>query len=140
MKFLLFFLLFSGCAGLPLPTQNTTSVAGGALGGVALKETVDKVKKVFTPEYLLQVYPTEICSITSHDHVTCYLVPCALGEGECTAVYERADWEQQNPKVITLRSSAIVPIKKFCERNITACENYVQKYEGTTIVVVDDKK
>ena len=136
---ILLFLILAGCAGT-LPIQNPADIGGGALGGVAVTKVAEKVKEVFTPKFLFQVYPTEICSITGHDHVTCYLVPCDLGEGECTAVYERADWEEQNPKVITLRSSAIVPIKKFCEKNLKACEHYVQKYEGTTIVVVDDKK
>ena len=136
MKFLILFLFLAGCAGLPLQTQSPAGIAGGALGGVAVTKTIEKVKEVFTPHYLLQVQPVEICDITG-DPVKCFIIPCD-NESLCMVGYERVEWFANNPKVQTIRTSQVTAILEFCQHNLKACENYQGHYQNKTIVIVKE--
>ena len=138
MKFLiLLFLTLSACP--QLDSVRPEAIGGtGAVSGVVATKAIEKTKEIFTPKFLLQVYPVEICHIMGDTHVSCFLVPCNGGQEYCMTIYEKNNWLRVNPRVITLRTSSIVAIKKFCEKNEKACEHYVQRYEGQTIVLVGD--
>lgn len=106
--------------------------------GVAGTKAVQAIKSAFTPEYLLQADAIEICDLTKPDKVTCFLVRCIAEDEMCSHTWDRAEWEEANPKVITVRSSLLVNVKHFCEKNIKACQSYVGEYNGAKIVLTED--
>ena len=79
--------------------------------------------------------PIEICGLEGEDKVTCFIVPCVEDESLCSATWDKKDWIEANPKVMTLRSSLLVPAKHFCRRNPEACDKYVGYYSGYKILV-----
>ena len=132
MIFPFFFLFFIGCANL----ADTSPVdVPTAVGTATVVKVVEKVKEVFSPKYPLLANPSEICDITT-DPVTCYVVPCA--GGECSKKTQRDQWISENPKVVTIETSMVPEIVKFCQKNERACEEYAGHYKGSKIILVKE--
>ena len=130
MKWIIF-LMLTGCAGISSVVETKDAI-GVAAGTVAVAQTVKKVKEVFTPKFLLQVNPLEICDITQ-DPVVCYITPCAT---DCESSTPFDKWIEENPKVLTLESSAIVESTVFCDKNPKACEIYRGSFNSNLKVVI----
>ena len=131
------FLILTGCAGIQ-KLSSEKALGGGVVTGVVAGQVAEKVKDVFTPKYLLLFEPVEICGLEEEDKVTCFIVPCKEEDSKCSATWDKKDWIEENPKVITLRSSLLVPAKHFCKENREACEKYWGYYEGNKIVVKEE--
>ena len=129
-KFLIFIFCF-GC-GLQEAHIPSNNVGLGALGGVAASKAAEKIQKVFTPEYPLYLQYLEICTIEKQ--VTCYVIPC---ENNCVYKTSLDSFIANNPKVVTLRSSAqwINAAHVFCSKNKDACIDQLAKYAGKTIIL-----
>ena len=133
MRFLIFLCFLGGCG----PVNQSQTAGAGALGGIVATKTIQNIQKNFTPNYPLQVNPVEICALTDPENVTCVIVPC-VPHGTCQRIQSRADWIAENPKILTLSSSAIPAIKLFCEKNKGACETFLGEYDGEKILVVGE--
>ena len=137
--FLAAFGLLSGCAGIT-PDVDPRSLGTGALGGVALTKTVEKVKEVFTPDYPFLFRPIEVCDIVKSSlFVECYLIPCHE-DGKCSVKYGKDKFFKDNPKMITVQRSLFASAKDFCKRNEDGCQLYIGHYEDQKIVILEDKK
>ena len=136
----IFIFLFSlpllGCAGIDVtPTQS--ALGGGAVTGAVAVKTIEKVKEIFTPKYPLLVKSIEICDLTLDDKVKCFLVPCS-NEDVCVITRDKEEWIEENPKVITMRTSSLPAIRAFCLHNEKACEEMRSEYEGYKIIIMED--
>ena len=138
MKLIIMALCLTGCAGVQHLSPER-AIGGGVATGVVAGEVAKKVKEVFTPQYLLQFESVEVCGLDKPDKVTCYLIPCEDEDNLCSATWDKDEWLAQNPKVMTLRSSLIIPAKHFCQKNPNACDKYIGYYSGYKIFVKEDK-
>ena len=135
-RLIILFVFMTGCAGMHGPMVNNPSLGAGAVGGAVAAKAAEKIKKVFTPVYPLYLPPHEICDINSSPlFVTCYVVPC---KENCTVSYDKQEWFDQNPKVLTVRSSVIPSVIEFCSKNKEACVYYIGEYAGYSIVITED--
>ena len=139
MKKLVFFLFFVGCADLArVPSDQ--ALGGGVATGVVVSKVAGTVKDSLTPHFLLQTRPAEICGLDDPDVVSCFIVPCAEEGDQCRKETPREQWIKENPKVLTLRTSSLISVKHFCEKNPEACDIHEGKYDGEKIVLIKDEK
>ena len=131
-------LLLGGCSGLQHLTPER-ALGGGVATGVVAGKVAEKARTALTAQYKLQFQPIEICGLDMPHKVTCYLVPCKASDQLCSYTQDKDKWIQSNPKVMTLRSSLLVPAKHFCNKNPEACDRYVGYYSGYKIVIKEDK-
>ena len=129
-------LLLSGCGGGIANALGGGNPVAAATIGAGAARAADYVKEAFTPEYKLHVLPLEFC-FQDGEQYTCFLSPC---EGACTAHFSKEEWDSQNGKVASLRTSVglLNAVLEYCKANREQndfCIEQVWVYEGTRIVV-----
>ena len=123
-----------GCAGIQHLAPEK-ALGGGVASGLVAGKVAEKVKDSLTPHYRLQFQSIEICGLDHETQIRCFLVPCTASDELCSYTQDKDEWIQSNPKVLTLRSSLLIPVKKFCEKNPDACDKYTGYYSGYRILL-----
>jgi len=132
--------LLISCA--ELQTINRHQATGLGVGtGILAGKTIERAKEVFTPQYDLREYPSELCEpAESIDTIKCVIVPCELeNEGDkaaCEVYMSFAEfWGSRGPvEGIDTTSKKTIEFLSFCEHYPDRCKKILAKYKGKTII------
>lgn len=128
------FLIIPFLVGCGAASQNPYLTGAGV--GVAASNAAEYVQQAFTPEYKLHALPLEFC-FQDGGHYTCLLTPC---EERCELTLTPEEWEAQNGKVASLRTSVglLNSVLEYCKANKAqsdVCIEHLWRYQGVSIEV-----
>ncbi len=130
MRYLIFLMFFTGCAGLKGITPKEGTAAGIGAGGAIV---VDKIKEHVIPKTQLSLIPSEVCFATDDlEKVVCQVFPCLE---DCVKEYDLV-WFLENKQFTTVEVSQeqVKEVDKFCKDRKDVCNKIIGKYEGDTVV------
>ena len=143
MRILPVALFLTACAG-PVPITQKEAGGLGAGAGLATAAAAVAVKKAFTPDFKLNVYPSKFCELRRPHGIQCILVPCALEQSgkdaiqaNCITLEPEDDFWSREVKVESLDTAGrtAAAIFNFCKKNTEACLYFSGKFQDQTLIL-----